>query len=1240
VYLNDGDGWVATPDAAWSAAWAQALGLLGGFAYEVVPLDVNGDGLVDLARDEDGDRTVDGDVLVNTGSGWIPSAQAGLTIPAELRPIDLDGDGLVDHAGNPVLLNRGTAFVPSAALPSLPGAFATLGDAATVEDLDGDGVGDLIFAPGSGIPITLLLSTEGAASERMPAGLVVGVDHASGGSTSLDYRATTEASCYDDEYGGCHAGWALFATGGACYLPTTSTAIPSLCAFPVETLPLALQTVERVTVDDRAGNVRVDRIAYDAGFYDASEREFVGFGVVGEAPSPDLWIDPNSGELVQVAPRRETRFFQAPFLRGAVASVDLFARPLPLTPFEVRLERQVHHYAVTRGDLDGTALLQSQGFLTTCDLADPGEVEEPEQSSCPDLVNLETSAYGALPLPAPLPYADFRARFGPGNPDAARAYLVLPVTNATLLYDGTLADPDPDDPLAFQTSRWHDPFGSVSAEWSKGMIGDDFDDRLAITAYAAPTAEAPPNLRTRPRWTVRQSVQGGAVLGSTSFEYDGLPDGEVVRGNLTRRLDGLGAETTRVDIAYPVESYGLPASATDPYLPGEPVRTTLQEYDASATFEVRRERGGLVTQRVLDPPGAPPGLGLVWQSIDENGGVETVLADGFGRALSRAGPSPIGAVETRSYDDFAGYDPSRPRIQVTVDDGAGNAVTTGIASDGLGRPVRIETSGLDEDDAPATRVQTFAYDVFGSLRERSLPHFAGDTPIVAATYRYDERGRLRYAVAADGGVEEVRRARLAETRIDAEGRETLRLRDGSGAVVLVREGAGAGAASTVYRFDALGRLRVICDAAVSEGACPAPTCSASECSVPAPPLPRHTTVIDYDSLGRKVRLVDPDQGEWTYAYDGRGELTLQRDARGREVAFEYDAQGRVVGEVADGVLDVVRVYGDDVAGAPAACGDLSAVAHRAGRVVCETGPEGTFTHRYDLPGRLVETRFAAAGAAASSAVGASYDWLNRAVAALHPDGETLAFGYDVMGLDRVTGVHEYLADARHDAAGSLVRLRFGNGVERVVERQATTGLPARSLDVGPGGPLVDRSLAYDLTRRLTSIIDGLDPAESLSAIVYDDRGRLSALDRGGTPLAWSHDAIGNLTGVEGRPLGYEHPAKPHALFESAEPARYQYDASGNLTVREGTVFEYDARGRLVHATGPLDRRYGHGPSGARIREERGARVSHYLGPDLEIRSVREPDGSLRPAARLVKTIRIDGLAIAQVARPLPDGPAP
>jgi YD repeat-containing protein len=51
------------------------------------------------------------------------------------------------------------------------------------------------------------------------------------------------------------------------------------------------------------------------------------------------------------------------------------------------------------------------------------------------------------------------------------------------------------------------------------------------------------------------------------------------------------------------------------------------------------------------------------------------------------------------------------------------------------------------------------------------------------------------------------------------------------------------------------------------------------------------THVEYDALGRKTRLLDPDTGESLYGYDGNGNLTFQSTPLGA-VAWVYDALDR------------------------------------------------------------------------------------------------------------------------------------------------------------------------------------------------------------------------------------------------------------------------------------------------------------------------------------------------------------
>ena len=53
------------------------------------------------------------------------------------------------------------------------------------------------------------------------------------------------------------------------------------------------------------------------------------------------------------------------------------------------------------------------------------------------------------------------------------------------------------------------------------------------------------------------------------------------------------------------------------------------------------------------------------------------------------------------------------------------------------------------------------------------------------------------------------------------------------------------------------------------------------------------TQLTYDSLGRKLRMDDPDMGRWTYAYDAVDNLTSQTDDRVVMTSFAYDQANRL-----------------------------------------------------------------------------------------------------------------------------------------------------------------------------------------------------------------------------------------------------------------------------------------------------------------------------------------------------------
>jgi hypothetical protein len=165
VYRNDGDAWAAAttllPDTA---------------GRSVAALDVDRDGLLDLAVA--GDRFGDGPtrLLRNTGGLAFEDASAAWGVPDDLFalalvPVDLDGDGWLDLvvSGDPRVLRGGPEGFTVAEAPVL--RWDTHGDeddpaGIAVGDLDGDGRPDLAIGQhfnstvdgGPPVPVRLFLN--------------------------------------------------------------------------------------------------------------------------------------------------------------------------------------------------------------------------------------------------------------------------------------------------------------------------------------------------------------------------------------------------------------------------------------------------------------------------------------------------------------------------------------------------------------------------------------------------------------------------------------------------------------------------------------------------------------------------------------------------------------------------------------------------------------------------------------------------------------------------------------------------------------------------------------------------------------------------------------------------------------------------------------------------------------------------------------------------------------------------
>lgn len=207
VYINNGDGtgWTLTSGYTVPVYFASASPSDMG----VRQMDVNGDGLTDLVYARYVSGTLSQAVYLNNGNGtgwtqdttWtVPEGFLSSTIDYGLRPIDVNGDGLVDlvyHRSTSstepqaVYINTGKSWVTNASITTpLYFTYSGLDMGVRVDDFDADGLPDILKSRNvSGITTNELYLATGVVAD-----LMTSITTSQGGSTAVTYGSSANGS--------------------------------------------------------------------------------------------------------------------------------------------------------------------------------------------------------------------------------------------------------------------------------------------------------------------------------------------------------------------------------------------------------------------------------------------------------------------------------------------------------------------------------------------------------------------------------------------------------------------------------------------------------------------------------------------------------------------------------------------------------------------------------------------------------------------------------------------------------------------------------------------------------------------------------------------------------------------------------------------------------------------------------------------------------------------------------------
>ncbi|MFC1800567.1 FG-GAP-like repeat-containing protein, partial [Nanoarchaeota archaeon] len=211
VYLNNGAGWT-------SSSWIFPVDFLdsGYKDHGVRVIDLNGDGLTDILKGEDGTRTA----WLNNGTGWYTASSwspptdftTSSKIDNGVRLADVNGDGLTDllrysDSESSAWLNNGTGWVQDDNWTS-PEAFTTSGYnvGRRLADVNGDGLADVVVShQDSGTQYTWLKNTTTPFMLKQ-------IINEYGGTTTVNYTKSTQFN--NSESGSSDIGFNIFVVSG------------------------------------------------------------------------------------------------------------------------------------------------------------------------------------------------------------------------------------------------------------------------------------------------------------------------------------------------------------------------------------------------------------------------------------------------------------------------------------------------------------------------------------------------------------------------------------------------------------------------------------------------------------------------------------------------------------------------------------------------------------------------------------------------------------------------------------------------------------------------------------------------------------------------------------------------------------------------------------------------------------------------------------------------------------------
>ncbi|MEO0442474.1 MAG: FG-GAP-like repeat-containing protein [Pseudomonadota bacterium] len=486
------------------------------------------------------------------------------------------------------------------------------------------------------------------------------------------------------------------------------------------------------------------------------------------------------------------------------------------------------------------------------------------------------------------------------------------------------------------------------------------------------------------------------------------------------------------------------------------------------------------------------------------------------------------------------------------------------------------------------------YDRLSRAVHSSLPFYANTLPLWNRTH-YDILGRPYRIHMADGSVSSIHYSGFEISTTNALGQRKVERNNALEQRVSVTDHLNGRIA---YEYNIDGELTFLKSYRSADDAGKAyhQTIDAS-----APTL-ASVTELQYDSLGRKQKMIDPDKGTWTYRYNAFGELIAQTDANKHSLSQHYDALGRMVKRTdrrSNGSVEAhtVWVYDNSQGTGPEidnGRGQLRQVimSQSTGHESCySASTQQCITYSYDEYGRELSRDIGLQQGTRDlgryttridydhlGRVDAHYDVLDGVV---RKKGKPIVsgtrtlynrhgFAYQTRDLQTGTLLHHVES---HNARGQVTEALKGNGARSYYNYDHATGrLTNQRTDVAGLNAIQDIQYRWDqvgnLRYRHNQSANTQGGQKNLQeSFCYDGLNRLIKTNRGTTRTAAcgglntnqqdiQYDSLGNIirkhdvgtyTYAHSNNTAAANDAGLHAVTSTSDGVRYRYDNNGNMT---------------------------------------------------------------------------------------------